>query len=112
MTVEGTRLQHDPDALAQRAAARAGVVPEHRHVATTAFPVALEDLDRGRLARAVGTEQTEHLAALDADIHAAQRFEVAIGLAQPGDLDRGCRTAQAAAASMPPPRAPTSERPW
>ena len=41
----------------------ARVVSEHRHRAAAARAVALEDLDRRRLAGAVGPEQPEHLAA-------------------------------------------------
>src|SRR5581483_800944 len=85
--VEGRRLQHHADPLAPRGAAALRVDPEHLDLAAVARAVALENLDRRRLARAVRTEQAEHLAALDREFDAAQRFVVAVPLAQPGNRD-------------------------
>src|SRR5947209_4283010 len=102
--VDRPRLQHDPNALAQRAAARAGVMSQHPYLAGAARAVALEDLDRGGLSRAVGSQQAEHLAAPDADVDAAQRFELAVALAQPSHLDCRLRVDHAATAPMPPTR--------
>ena len=81
-------LQHDADALAQLARAQLRVVAEHRDVALAAVAVALEDLDRRRLARAVGPEQAEHLAAPDREVDPADRLQIAVALAQAADLDR------------------------
>src|ERR1700730_18128570 len=47
VAVNAARLQHDPDALAQRATARARVAPEHGYLAGGALAVALEDLNGG-----------------------------------------------------------------
>ena len=62
---------------------------EHRHDAAGARAVALEDLDGRRLAGAVGAEQPEDLAAGDLEVDAAHRLELAVGLAQVADEDRG-----------------------
>ena len=64
------------------------VVAEHGHVAAAAVAVALEDLDRRRLARAVRAEQADHLAALDAEREAAHGLDVAVALPQVVHLDR------------------------
>jgi hypothetical protein len=89
--VEAAALQHDPDALLEAAVAALGVLAEHAHLAGRAAPVALQDLDGGRLAGPIGPEQAEHLAALDAEGDAAHGLHVAVRLAQFGDLD--CRHA-------------------
>ena len=59
-----------------RSAARRArrVVAEHGDDPARARPVALEDLDRRRLARAVGAEQPEDLAAGDLEVDAAHRL--------------------------------------
>ena len=48
-----------------------------------------EDLDRGRLARAVGPEQREHGARLDVEVDPVEDDLVAVGLAEPADGDHG-----------------------
>jgi hypothetical protein len=50
-------------------------------------PVALEDLDGGRLAGPVRAEQEEDLAARNLEADAAHRLGLAIGLAQIAYLD-------------------------
>ena len=74
---------------ARRRPARATRVPaalrvdaEHLDGAGVALPVALEDLDRRRLAGAVRAEQAEHLAGLDREVDAAERLVGAVALAQ------------------------------
>ena len=54
-----------------------------------AGPVALEDLDRRRLAGAVGAQQPEHLAAGDRDVDPADGLVLAVALGQAAHLDRG-----------------------
>ena len=76
------RLEHDPDPLAQRRAAVLRIDAEHRHVAAVAGAVALEDLDRRRLAGAVRPEQAEHLALLDGEADAGDGIDLAVALAQ------------------------------
>src|SRR5215218_851508 len=62
VAVHAGALQDDAHALAQLAGALVGVVAENRHDPARAAAVALEDLDRRRLAGAVGPEEAEHLA--------------------------------------------------
>ena len=52
-------------------------------------PVALDDLDRGRLARSVRPDQCEDLAGVDPERHAAQDRPAGVVFAQVGDLDCG-----------------------
>ena len=84
--VEAAALEDDAHPLLQVAVASCGVVPEHAHLASRAPPVALEDLDGGRLARPVRPEQPEDLAALDLEREAAHGLDRAIGLVQVADL--------------------------
>src|SRR5262249_58048068 len=111
VAVDPTRLQHYPDPLAQRAIARARIVSEHRYLAVAALAVALEDLHRGGLARAVRSQQAEHLSPPDADVDAANRFECAVALDQIVHLDRRRHIAHGAITPRRPSR-PTSARPW
>src|SRR6185312_16935415 len=92
VAVDAAGLQDDADLPPQLDRAFGGVVAEHGDLALAARAVALEDLDTGRLACAVRPQQSEDLAALDRDVDAAERLEVAVALAQPADLDRrrGC----------------------
>src|SRR5207302_8096478 len=60
----------------------------HLDRAAVASPVALQDLDRRRLPRAVRAEQPEDLALPDLEADAAQRLVCAVGLAQFLDADR------------------------
>ena len=56
---------------------------QHPHVAAVPPPVALEDLDRGRLPGAVRAEEREDLAGLDREGEAVQDFTLAVGLRRP-----------------------------
>ena len=70
----------------------AGSWPSTRDVAAAAAAVALEDLDRRRLARAVGPEQPEDLAAAHLEVDAAHGLVLAVGLvevAAPRSRSRG-----------------------
>src|SRR5438046_2147989 len=53
-----------------------------------ALAVALADLAERGLARAVRAEQAEHLAAADLEVHARQRLDLAVALANSADLHR------------------------
>jgi hypothetical protein len=85
--LDSALLEHDADPLAQLPGAGGRVDPEHPDLARTRGPVALEDLHHGRLTRAVGPEQAEHLAAHDLQAHAAHRLDLAVGATQVADLD-------------------------
>ena len=87
--VDARALQHDPHARAQVGVARRRVVAEHGDVAGAAAAVALEDLDRRRLARAVGPEQPEDLAAAHLEVDAADGLALLVGLVEVLHLDRG-----------------------
>ena len=81
-------LQHDADLLAPGAARLLRILAQDEHLAGVTLAVALENLDGGRLAGAVGAEQAEHLARADLQVDAAQRLMRAVRLAQAGDADR------------------------
>ena len=61
LALDAALLKHDPDPLVHCAFASCRVHGEHGGVAAVALAVALENLDGGRLARAVRAEQAEHL---------------------------------------------------
>jgi hypothetical protein len=87
--LEPAGLQHDAEAVAQRALAAGGVGAEHAHRAGVGQAVALEDLDRRGLARAVGAEEAEHLAGGDVEADAADGLRAVVGLVEVSDGDRG-----------------------
>jgi len=91
VAVDAAALQHDPDPLSQLYLPARRVVPQHGDLATRTLAVALEDLDRRRLARTVRPEQAEHLAALHGDVDPAHGLVLAVALAQVPHLDRGAR---------------------
>ena len=82
------RLEDDADPLPEVGAGPLGIVSEHAHLAAVALAVALEDLDRRRLAGAVRAEEAEDFARLDREVDPAHRLEVPVRLAQAADLDR------------------------
>src|SRR5450755_1099214 len=88
VAIDPRALQHDPDLGTKGPRALARVEAEHGHVAGGPLPVALEDLDGGRLAGTVRPQQPEHLAAAHLEVDAPYRLEITIGLPQTADLDR------------------------
>ena len=95
LTGEAALLEHDPGprphgpALAQR------VVPEHAHGAGGGRAVALERLERRRLARAVGAEQGEDLSALHAEVDPVDGDVLAVDAPQSRYFDHGPQPAAA-----------------
>ena len=77
-----------PSCAFQRRPAGRRVRAEHPHLAGVAAAVALEHLDRRRLAGAVGAEQREDLAAADVEVQPVDGGGVAVALDQPPDRDR------------------------
>ena len=75
-------LENDPDPLAKGARSIGRVVAENSDVAAVAAAVALQDLDRRRLARAVRPEQAEHLAGPHLEADAAERLDSVVRLGQ------------------------------
>src|SRR6185437_7438946 len=84
----GVRLLQDgADAVPPRGVAGRGVDAEHAHLAGRPRTEALEDLDGRGLARAVGPEEGEDLAALDLEVDPRDGVDLAVALAQPLDGD-------------------------
>ena len=81
-------LQDDADPSLPLRPAVGGVLAEHEHFAGGAVAVALEDLDRGCLPRAVGPEQGEDLAAVDLQVDPGDRLDRAVPLVQTSHGDR------------------------
>ena len=73
--------------MRQAASPFAGIDSEHGDLAGRARAEALQDLDRRRLARAVRPEEGEDLAALDLEVDAGDRVELAVALVQTADGD-------------------------
>src|SRR5262249_2510288 len=84
----GRGLQDDADPGPPRAAGPCRVHAEHLDLAGVAGTVPLQDLDRGRLAGAVGTEERVHLAGLDGQVDAADGDAITVPLVQSSDPDR------------------------
>ena len=93
-------VQHDPDAALQLRPLTAGIHSEYADVAVVAGPVALENLDRGGLARTVRAQQREHLAVADRQVDTPDNRRARVGLHQAVNVNRqparhrvsGCRT--------------------
>src|SRR5205809_3530415 len=83
-------LQLDPEAFAQRASWRPILPPhaENLDVATVGLRQAFEDLDGGRLPRAVRPEQPEAFARADREIETGDRYDVIEAFRQRATVDR------------------------
>src|SRR5580658_9383535 len=82
-------LQDDPDPGPPTRRRAPRILTEHLDFATTRPAEALEDLDRGRLAGAVGAQEREDLAAVDVEVDPADRLVAPVALAQAPDRDHG-----------------------
>ena len=87
--IELALLEHEPDPLAPCARRPSGIDAEHRHLAGGTGAVALEDLDRGGLARAVRAEQPEDLALADFEIDPLHRLVRSVAFPETADRDDG-----------------------
>src|SRR5204862_2795166 len=85
--VHGRGLEHDADASAPVEAGVSRIDAEHLYLAAVASPVALQDLDRRRLAGSVRAEQAEDLVRTELEVDTLQRFELAIRLRQAVNAD-------------------------
>ena len=80
-------LEHDADALQQRPLPAGRIVAQDPDFAGVGGAVALEDLDGGRLAGAVGAEEGEDLTPCHFEIDAPHGLDVTVGLLQALDDD-------------------------
>jgi len=88
-------LELDAEPAAQGQAIAPPAVPEHLDLSGVRRPKPFEDLDRGRLARAVGPEHAEALGALHLEVEAGHSHDVTVTLGEAaategalGGLDR------------------------
>src|SRR5262245_45151755 len=75
-------LQLHPESLPQFAVMAAPGEAENLHISRIRFEQTLENFDRGRLACAVGTEQTETFAASDLERQTIDSHDIAVSLDQ------------------------------
>src|SRR6185369_6977849 len=85
--VHGRGLQQDPYPSPPVEPGGLRIGAEHLYLAGIASAVALEDLDRRRLAGAVRPQQAEDLSRAELEVDAFQRFEVAVRLRQAANAD-------------------------
>jgi hypothetical protein len=81
-------LQHDPDAALQPGPLTAGIHTKNADLTAVPGPVALENLDRGGLARPVRAEQREHLAYADRQVDAPDSLHARVRLHQATNIQR------------------------
>jgi hypothetical protein len=80
VAIDPGRLEHDPDPRLELGAVTARVEAQHGDLAAVPAPVALEDLDRCRLAGTVRPEQREDLAERYVEVDARDGVHAAVGL--------------------------------
>ena len=85
---EAALLQNHADPLAEPRRLGRWIEAEDADRAAGRRPEALQDLQRGGLARAVRAEQAEHFAVADVEVHAAQHLGRAVAHPQVANLDR------------------------
>jgi hypothetical protein len=88
---EPALLEHDTGPRSQLWGVSGRVEAEDTYGTGVGFTEALEDLDRGRLAGLVGSEQGEHLAPSHREIDPVEYRSPAVALVQAGDIDRHVR---------------------
>ena len=64
---------------------------EHEDVSRVRCQQTLTDLDRRRLARTVGAEETEAFARPDLEVEARHRHDIAVAFVKPSNGERRCR---------------------
>ena len=89
--VEAAPLEHQADPPPQRGSVAARVEPEDADAPAVGRPVALQRLDRRRLARPVGPEEREELARRDGEGEPVDGGPLAVALDQAVDDDGGNR---------------------
>ena len=86
--VERALLEHHAQPGQRAAGVAAHVVAQHLDAALVGREQAGEQLQQGGLARAVGAEQREHFAGLQAHTHALERGFAGVGLVQAMGLEQ------------------------
>ena len=76
-------LQDDPNPRLESTISLGRVHSQHTDISRCSVTKTLEDLDRYRLPRAIGSEQDERLAPIDGEGDVVHRNEVAVLLGQP-----------------------------
>ncbi len=79
----------DPDPPLERRAVSPGIEAEHRNRSPVPLPQAFHALHRGRLSRAVWTDQTKDLALVDLKRHIVHGDGGPVALSQMGDRNNG-----------------------
>ncbi len=85
--VERRVLEDEADVAAHRRALAHDVEARDARLALARVRERAEDLDRGRLARAVRPQEAERLAGVHGQVEAANRLDVAVALDQPAGFD-------------------------
>jgi hypothetical protein len=84
-------LRHQPDHRSRRAIIASMVVATHRHRAFARRDDPADDADQRRLARPIGTQQSEYLALLDAKVDTRQgAMPALVSLSQTGNFQNRC----------------------
>ena len=89
VAVERLVLEHEPDVAAHVVALGDDVEAAHAGGAGRGPRERAEHVDRRALARAVGAEESEHLAAIHGERDAADGLDLPVGLDEVLDLDCG-----------------------
>jgi hypothetical protein len=84
-------LEHDPQPRPPVFTTVCRVDPQHVHLAGRPHAEAFEDLDRGRLARAVRPEQAHDFASVGLEVDSVEHVVRAVPHAQPAHADHGRR---------------------
>jgi hypothetical protein len=84
---EAALLQHDAGALAELLRVRRRVEAEDPHPPCRGGTEPLQDLEGGRLAGAVGSEEAEDLASIDGERDVLEHRPVAVAPVEPVHLD-------------------------
>src|SRR3546814_20040401 len=99
-------LQHHADATGERSVVALRVEADHRRPSGVRTAVALEHLDRRRLARSVGPEHRRDPAGLRCERHPVDRHHVSVADGQLLHLHRGHRPNPQTPRPPPPPHPP------
>ena len=83
----GTTLEHEPHTRPKPRTAPARILAEHPHRPGIRSSIALDDLHRRRLPRAVRPEQRDHLARPNREVDAVEDVPAVVRFPETADLD-------------------------